>query len=74
MPHCCVTKSNPHSQPTPDAPLPNSAGQNQISFAGWGIAVWMLPKNPADKFPLSSMSPITATAAPLYERHCTLLI
>jgi hypothetical protein len=70
---CCEQKkSNP--QPAPAAPSPNNGAQNQISLLALKAIVLTLPEKTADTISAASVSPLLATATPLYTRHCALLL
>jgi hypothetical protein len=74
MAGCCVTKPDSDSQPAPAVPAQKTGEQNQTSLLVPTAVVWTLPENPANSIFSVSMSPITATGAPLYARNCALLL
>jgi hypothetical protein len=70
---CCAARPSSDSQPAPAVPA-QSGAQNQISLLAPAVVSWILPENPANSFSSASVSPLTAMAAPLYTRNCSLLL
>jgi hypothetical protein len=71
--NCCATKSLPDSQPTPAVPA-QSSSQNQLLLLAPAIVIWTLPENEAGSISSITVSPSSATGAPLYARDCARLI
>jgi hypothetical protein len=71
---CCVKQSKSFPQPAPVVPPQNTGGQSQLSLIAWSLVILTLPENPAHNLSATSPLPVPATGAPLYERHCALLI
>jgi hypothetical protein len=70
---CCATKPASNSQSAPAVPT-QSNFQNQISLLTPAIVAWTLPENSAGSISSITLSPLMAMGAPLYARHCTLLL
>jgi hypothetical protein len=70
---CCAAQPASSPQPAPAVPAPSNF-QNQFSFFAPVIAAWTLPENPANLVSPAVASPLRAMAAPIYTRHCTLLL
>jgi len=70
---CCTAPASPASQPVPATPVP-APSQIQLLTLAPAALLWTLPDMPAADFSASVSSPVTATGAPLYARHCAFLI
>jgi hypothetical protein len=69
---CCATSAS-GSQPAPALPA-NAGPQNQLLPPQPASRVWALPENGAGLPSSGFASPLTATAVPLFARHCIRLI
>src|ERR1700722_10862703 len=70
---CCMAHPSPNSKPTPAVPT-QSGIQNQILLLSSGTVIWTLPKNETPSCCPTGDSSLTDAIAPLYARHCPLLL
>jgi hypothetical protein len=71
---CCAAKTASGSQRAPAVPTSKTGAQNQISLPAPVVVLWTLPDHFTVSFASVAAAPLTAMAAPLYARNCTLLL
>jgi hypothetical protein len=71
---CCAVKTASGSQRAPAVPASKTGAQNQMSLPAPVVVLWTLPENFTVSFASVATTPLTAMAAPLYARNCSLLL
>jgi len=71
---CCAAKTASGSQRAPAVPASKTGAQNQMSLPAPVVVLWTLPDNFTVSFASVATAPLTAMAAPLYARNCSLLL